>query len=154
MFEFIKLNQKFDDVFIKEINKIINKDIKDTEGYRKVKVFIRGTDYIPPEAVNIPNLMHYFIDNYNNYPIEYVFNKISKFHIEFERIHPFEDGNGRTGRMLINYELIKNNLAPIVIEKEDRIKYFEFLRNQDIKNLSNWFKDLSERENERMNNFL
>ena len=76
MFEFIKLNQKFDDVFIKEINKIINKDIKDTEGYRKVKVFIRGTDYIPPEAVNIPNLMYYFIDNYNNYPIEYVFNKI------------------------------------------------------------------------------
>ena len=56
---------------------------------------------------------------------------IEKDHIEFERIHPFEDGNGRTGRLLINYELLKNNLPPVVISKEDRVKYFEFL-NHDV----------------------
>ena len=132
IFECLNTNANFDDLFIKRINEIINKDIKDTEGYRKVKVLIKGSDYIPPEANKIPNLMYYFIDNYNNYIYNNLFYKIAKFHIEFERIHPFEDGNGRTGRLLINYELLKNNFTPIVIEKDDRVKYFELLRNEEI----------------------
>ena len=153
MFDFLSEEHELDDLFIKKLNMIINKDIKDTEGYRKVQVFIKGTDYIPPEANQIPNKMFYFIDNYNNFIDENLFNKIAKFHVEFEKIHPFEDGNGRTGRLLLNYELIKNEIAPIVIEKEDRVKYFEFLRNEDINGLSNWFKELSSRELNRLIEF-
>lgn len=52
--------------------------------------------------------------------------------------------------MLINYELLKNNLPPVVIAKEDRVKYFEFLRNNDSKGLAEWLKELSTREEERM----
>ena len=74
----------------------------------------------------------YFVYNYNHDNNSDIFNKIAYYHLEFESIHPFEDGNGRTGRILLNYELLKNNLPPIVIPKDERGKYFELLRNKDI----------------------
>ena len=152
LFEHLQEGKELDEQFIKNINEIINKNIKDTEGYRKVQVFIRGSEYIPPEPEKIPNLMMYYIYNYNNCK-EDIFSKIAKYHIDFERIHPFEDGNGRTGRILINYELLKNNLSPIVIEKDDRVKYFELLRNSDSINLAKWLKELSTSEEKRMQKF-
>ena len=153
-FVFENLNNKdvFDERFIKKLNEIINKDIKNTEGYRKVQVFINGTEYIPPEAEKIPNLMNYYVYNYNHDEQD-IFNKIARYHIEFEKIHPFEDGNGRTGRLLLNYELLKNNMAPVVISKDDRVKYFEFLRNTDEIGLANWLKELTIEEQERMIKF-
>ena len=152
LFDNLKNNNEVSERLIKEINKIINENIKGTEGFRKIQVFIQGSEHIPPEPQKVPNLMNYFIYNYNNEKQD-IFEKIAKYHIEFECIHPFEDGNGRTGRLLINYELIKNNLPPVVITKEDRVKYFELIRNHDNHNLANWLKELSEREEERMKRF-
>lgn len=152
VFKNLQDNEKFDERFIKKINETINRDIKDTEGYRTVQVFIQGSEHIPPEPEKIPNLMNYYVYNYNHDEQD-IFNKISKYHIEFERIHPFEDGNGRTGRLLINYELLKHNLQPVVIAKEDRIKYFEFLRNNDSIGFSQWLQELSIKERDRMEKF-
>lgn len=152
IFEYLKENTDINEKLIKTINETINKDIKDTKGYRKVQVFIRGSEHIPPEPEKIPNLMNYYVYNYNNSQEE-IFEKIAKYHIEFEKIHPFEDGNGRTGRLLLNYELLKNNLAPIVIAKEDRVKYFEYLRNDDNIGLAKWFRELSKNEEERIEKF-
>ena len=149
LFNNLKEEQVFDERLIKLLNETINRDIKDTEGYRKIQVFVNGSSHIPPAPEKIPNLMNYYIYNYNH-ATEEIFEKIAKYHIEFEKIHPFEDGNGRTGRLLINYELIKNNISPIVIPKEERTKYFEFLQNQDISGLASWFKELSEKEMERI----
>lgn len=153
VFENLKENKELDERFIKKVNEIINKDIKDTEGYRTVQVFIRGSEHIPPAPEKIPNLMNYYIYNYNHNE-EDIFVKIAKYHIEFEKIHPFEDGNGRTGRLLLNYELIKNNLPPIVISKEERIKYFELLKNNDYISLAKWFEELSDAEKERIKKFI
>ena len=152
VFNNLKNDDTFDERFIKKLNETINKNIKDTEGYRKVQVFIRGSEHIPPEPEKIPNLMNYFVYNYNHDDGD-VFTKIAKYHIYFERIHPFEDGNGRTGRLLINYELIKNNMPPAVIEKEYRVQYFEFLRNIDYYGLAEWLKELSNNEEKRMIKF-
>ena len=152
VFENLKNEKIFDERFIKRINETINRSIKDTEGYRKVQVFIRGSEHIPPEPNKIPNLMNYYVYNYNN-DEQNIFYKIAKYHIEFEKIHPFEDGNGRTGRLLLNYELLKNNLPPVVIVKEDRVKYFELIKNDDITGLSQWLKELSISEEERMKKF-
>ena len=115
-------------------------------------IFIQGSEHIPPEPEKVPNLMMYYIYNYNHDEQD-ISTKIAKYHIYFERIHPFEDGNGRIGRLLINYELLKNDLPPVVIAKEDRVKYFEFLRNDDCSGLSQWLKELSTREEERMEKF-
>ena len=145
-------NEEFDERFIKKLNETINRDIKDTEGYRIVQVFIQCSEHIPPEPEKVPNLMMYYIYNYNHDEQD-IFTKIAKYHIDFEKIHPFEDGNGRTGRLLINYELLKNDLPPVVIAKEDRVKYFEFLRNNDSNGLAEWLKELSTREKERMEKF-
>ncbi len=152
VFENLKNNEELSERLIKQINETINKDIKDTEGYRKIQVFIRGSEHIPPEPQKIPNLMMYYINNYNN-DNQDIFCKIAKYHIEFEKIHPFEDGNGRTGRLLMNYELIKNNLPPVVITKEDRINYFEHLRKNDNTGFAEWLKELSANEKERMIKF-
>ena len=152
VFKNLQNNEDFDERFIKKLNETINKDIKDTEGYRTVQVFIQGSEHIPPEPEKVPNLMMYYIFNYNHDEQD-IFTKIAKYHIEFEKIHPFEDGNGRTGRLLINYELLKNDLSPVVIAKEDRVKYFEFLRNNEVNELAEWLKELSAREEERMQKF-
>ena len=152
VFKNLQSNEEFDERFIKKLNETINRDIKDTEGYRKVTVFIRGSEHIPPEPEKVPNLMNYYVYNYNHDEQD-IFCKIARYHIEFEKIHPFEDGNGRTGRLLLNYELLKNNLPPVVISKEDRIKYFEFLRNDDSIGLAEWLKELSTAEKERMEKF-
>ena len=152
VFKNLQNDDGFDERFIKKLNETINRDIKDTEGYRPVQVYIRGSEHIPPAPEKIPNLMTYFVYNYNH-DEEDIFTKIARYHIEFEKIHPFEDGNGRTGRLLLNYELLKNDIPPVVISKEDRVKYFEFLRKNDSTGLAEWLRDLSTEEKERMEKF-
>lgn len=152
VFENLQEKREFDERFIKKLNETINKNIKETSGFRKVQVFIQGSDHIPPEPEKVPNLMNYYVYNYNN-DIEDIFLKIAKYHIEFEKIHPFEDGNGRTGRLLLNYELLKNDLVPVVISKDERVKYFEFIRKNDSSGLAEWFKELSNAEEQRMQKF-
>ena len=152
IFKNLQNNEDFDERFIKKLNEIINRDIKDTKSYRTIQVFIQGSKHIPPKPEKVPNLMMYYIYNYNHDEQD-IFTKIAKYHIEFEKIHPFEDGNGRTGRLLLNYELLKNNISPVVISKEDRVKYFEFLKNNDVTDLAEWLRDLSTLEKERMEKF-
>ena len=152
VFKNLQNDDGFDERFIKKLNETINRDIKDTEGYRTVQVFIRGSEHIPPAPEKIPNLMTYFVYNYNH-DEEDIFTKIARYHIEFEKIHPFEDGNGRTGRLLLNYGLLKNDIPPVVISKEDRVKYFEFLKNNDSTGLAEWLRSLSTEEKERMEKF-
>ena len=65
----------------------------------------------------------------------------SKIHLEFESIHPFIDGNGRTGRLLMNFELMQNGYPPINVKFTDRKRYYDafesYSRNQDTKPMTN-----------------
>ena len=150
------LNKDLKSSDIIKLNELINKNIKDTLGYRRVNVMIRGAQEIPPKSSEVPIKMMYFIDNYNHFLIqskEDIFKKIAYFHIEFEHIHPYEDGNGRTGRLLINYELLKNNLPPIVIPIDKRDAYFQYIANYDEESLVYMIKELMQYELERIQEF-
>ena len=71
-------------------------------------------------------------------------------HLRFERIHPFSDGNGRTGRALIVHSCLQQGIAPIIINKEDRQEYMNLLSELDVKGLTNMGIQLSKEENSRM----
>lgn len=135
---------------IKDTAILINRNISEILGYRSVPVRIRGAEHIPPDPVQLPQQMMYFVHNYNHTKFDSVYQKAAQMHLQFERIHPFEDGNGRTGRLLLNYELIKNNLAPVVIPKDQRSEYFEMLGDYDSIALEKFLEELSNREQERI----
>ena len=71
-------------------------------------------------------------------------------HIKFERIHPFSDGNGRTGRLIMLALMLENNLTPFVITVEDRAKYMDILRSQNIESFINLVEPLMEEEKKRI----
>jgi Fic family protein len=74
-------------------------------------------------------------------------------HIQFERIHPFSDGNGRTGRMIMMYSLLQEGFPPLIIEKETKAQYVEFLANQDIDGFFQFAKERLDKEQKRMQAF-
>lgn len=99
--------------------------------YRELEVVIRNAVEVKhetPSYVMVPGLMKKFVDKYNSmencHPIE----KCAVMHAEFEHIHPFPDGNGRTGRLLLNFELMKNGYLPIDIKYQNRFDYYENLQ--------------------------
>lgn len=119
--------------FIVDLHKRIMKNVDERIGYKKVPNIIlgRNLDLTLPEKVpqEINNLLKWYEENKNKiYPLELAL----KFHHKFERIHPFADGNGRIGRMLMNYILIKRGYYPIIIRKNHRNSYIKALQSADI----------------------
>lgn len=138
---------------IRTIGMCINKNISDIDDFRTTKVFIRGAVHIPPDASYVVPLLSELIYRNKKSSEEDIFNYIARFHITFERIHPFIDGNGRAGRLLITKELLKRGLAPVVIPLEYRNEYMMLLATQDIQGLSNLLRKLNEYEKNRMHEF-
>ena len=79
-----------------------------------------------------------------------IFEKEAAFHITFEHIHPFVDGNGRTGRILLNRALIAAKVAPIVIPVESKSSYLEAIETYDTQGLAKLIESLSVQEKLRM----
>lgn len=105
-----------------------------------------------------PSLMIQLIDNLK-YRLESVKSEVEKLvaildtHIQIETIHPLSDGNGRTGRMVLNYSLLQQGFPPLIIEKETKAQYIEFLGNQDVDGFFVFAKALLEKEQRRMQGF-
>ena len=74
-------------------------------------------------------------------------------HIQLEGIHPFSDGNGRTGRMLMNYSLLQEGFPPLIIEKETKATYIELLAKQDLNGFMSFANKILAKEQKRMQSF-
>lgn len=95
-------------------------------GYRNNPVYIRGTMYVPPSYEKLPELMASFEALMNQ-----IKNPVAKAiltHYLFVTIHPYNDGNGRTGRLLMNYLLLAGGYSWITVRADQRIKYFKALK--------------------------
>lgn len=136
--------ERLSEYSIKQIHSLILKNIDDENKgkYRTTNVIISGAEHKPPQSFEVQSQMQEFIKKYNEnitklHPIELA----SFVHIEFVKIHPFLDGNGRTSRLLMNLELIKAGFPPVVIELEDRLEYYKAL---DIAHTENDYKPFLE----------
>ena len=74
-------------------------------------------------------------------------------HIQLEGIHPFSDGNGRTGRMILNYSLLQQGFPPLIIEKETKATYIELLAKQDLNGFMSFANAILVKEQKRMQYF-
>jgi len=122
------LNYKF---IMDTHRRLMSEIISDAGKPRNVRVFVRGSDLKPPMPEEVPkrlkNLVGWYKANKSLHPVLLA----SHVHSEFERIHPFRDGNGRTGRLLLNFILIKNDYPPINILNEKKGAYYSALRAWD-----------------------
>lgn len=135
--ELVKDNVPISESIIKQIHFLVLADKKDDRGvYRRVPVRIMGAQHEPVQPYLIePKMEQLFRDFAES--TEHIVTKLARFHIEFEGIHPFIDGNGRTGRLLVNLELMKAGYPPIDIKFTDRITYYNAFDEYYVKhNLS------------------
>ena len=126
----IENNEALSEWNIKSIHGLILKEIDNQNAgkYRSENVVIGGAEHIPPKHYEIDLLMQNLIMEYKEewrffHPVV----RATLLHGEFVKIHPFIDGNGRTSRLLLNFELMKNGYTPIIIKKENRSRYYEVL---------------------------
>ena len=140
---------------IKQIHYLVLADKKDDRGiYRRVPVRIMGAKHEPVQPYLIQPKMEQLLDGYRN-STEHIISRLAWFHIEFEGIHPFIDGNGRTGRLLVNLELMKAGYPPIDIKFTDRIAYYNAFDEYYVKhNLGAMEKLFAGYVNARLDSYL
>lgn len=110
-----------------------------------------GAEHIPPDASDIPRLINELI--YTSFKSEDFLYDLADFHIRYERIHPFGDGNGRSGRVLMNKIAMSEGYAPFVIPKEERTQYMNLLADCNTDGLKQMIQKLMQVEIERMKQF-
>ena len=128
---------------IKNIHSLVLMNKPEDKGvYRRVPVRIMGafTEPVQPYMIE-PKITDLLAENEKRKNTMNIIERIARFHLEFESIHPFIDGNGRTGRLLMNFELMQNGYPPINVKFSDRKRYYDafdsFSRNQDATPMTN-----------------
>lgn len=141
--ELVKNNIPVSESVIKQIHYLVLADKKEDRGvYRRVPVRIMGAQHVPAQPYLIEVKMEQLLRDFAE-STDHIVTKLARFHIEFEGIHPFIDGNGRTGRLLVNLELMKAGYPPIDIKFTDRITYYnafdEYYTKHNLSPMENLF---------------
>ena len=121
--------------FIKELHLTLKNGTSDSRKdwfavgeYKKIPNEVGGMDTVLPEEV--ADKMKMLLKEYNVIK-EKTLEDILDFHVKFERIHPFQDGNGRVGRLIMFKECLKHNIVPFIIEDNLKLFYYRGLKEWD-----------------------
>lgn len=113
---------------IKDIHEILTENIMQGGIYRSTDVIITGAKHTPPTPNDMFMQLRFFYEDLEkNMKDMDAITLAAWTHAEFVKIHPFPDGNGRTSRLIMNYQLMKKGYLPVVIKVEDRLEYYEAL---------------------------
>lgn len=155
----LEADRKITTELIKKYNKYIMENLHDlNEKFKTTQNLILGAEFEPTKPYLVPfeiedwcNNLSYRLENAktNEEKVEIIMDQ----HIKFEKIHPFIDGNGRTGRLLIIHSCLKEDLEPIIIPKEEKGKYINLLASENLKELTKWALQLQEKERDRIEKF-
>lgn len=117
-----------DEKIIKEIHAMLMNNILVGGIYRNMDVYISGAQHTPPSPSEMYRQIKYFYADLPCKGRELNLIELAAWtHAEFVKIHPFPDGNGRTSRLIMNYQLLTNGFPAISIAKENRLEYFNTL---------------------------
>lgn len=103
--------------------------------FRKQGEFVRVGTHIAPAPENVERMIEAILLEYSSNLEAYFLDKIAKFHLDFETIHPFCDGNGRIGRVIVNFQLLQYGFPRVIIRNKEKSAYYQA------------FKDYKERKN-------
>ena len=128
-----------DEQLVKEFQKCLTQNTYDTRRYQlgerpgayKRHDYVTGKNEIGAAPEDVPEEMRELLDELHGIPAERLLRAAAYYHVKFENIHPFADGNGRTGRITMNYFLVLNGHPPITIHQEDRKAYYAALEAWD-----------------------
>ena len=142
LFWLLGSKKEIDNNLVIEIHKKLMKDIDERTGYRTKDIRVFKSHFEASLGIYVRTDTNLLLKWYNeNKKKLHPFVLATIFHHKFEKIHPFFDGNGRTGRMLMNYILIKTKYPPIVIYKKNRNEYLDALGSADKINLTRTDKE-------------
>jgi len=154
MMSLVNSKKKISQETIQQIHEFVTKGILIDPGqYRTENVTITGAKIRPPSYLKIIKLIDEYIQNIEKLKLQTIKKAAFVYH-EFVRIHPFIDGNGRVARLITNFYLIKNGYPPIVIQKEDRKKYYRSLNKADKGDLSDFAIFIARLVNESLQYYL
>lgn len=154
------IDQELTISFIHDIHSLLLDRIHHERGqFKSQKNAIVGASNHTASPKETPSLMDQWLLNLNNRiqkakSSDDIILSICSSHIEFERIHPYADGNGRTGRLLMMFLLLQNKIAPLVIQKENKLEYFQFLEEQNAEGFAVYTASIIEKEKQRYKAFL
>jgi len=127
LLEYLSKNKEINETLILKLHSILMNGIPPNAGqYRNHAVRIVGSNVPTANYLSIQRLMNQLFKNINLKTNDIV-SLISRTHAEFERIHPFSDGNGRIGRLLLIGQLLSHNLPPAIVKKEYKHSYYSYL---------------------------
>jgi Fic family protein len=130
--------------------------LEDRGRWRRVPVRIMGASVEPPQPYMIEPMVGELLNDYSTVMTRlYAVERVSLFHLRLEGIHPFVDGNGRTGRLLLNMQLMQAGYPPINVKFADRKRYYEAFEDYAATGSPQAMTDLvAEYLNERMSSML
>ena len=135
---------------VKDIHEILMENIMQGGIYRNVDVRITGAIHNPPTPNDMYNQLKFFYDDLKIKELNAI-ELAAWTHAEFVKIHPFIDGNGRTSRLIMNYQLMKEGFLPISIKSENRFEYYSVLDNYATTgDLTPFVELIGELENNRL----